>query len=381
MSPKIAVLATTALLVLLGLAPPASGSTCAYSPSFPPTISFTWTQSGDLVTGQTGAFHVPSDPSHKIYFSGGPSCGAATINNTDLIRVTNASVGPLLRTMFNLSVAPAPYFLAPGATDEPGSSDEIEMDLDLRDTRGEGPGTRENLSLGTAFISAPVTVRLGSVGDVGLANMNAAESTGIDGDVSFRGVRDVLFGGGYGDDEVRATGNLGTGGALQGFSVRLSGLSGDDELVGGESGDNLDGDAGNDTLVGGLGNDLITGGPGDDAIYGSAGEDDLLDGGDGSDLILGGSGNDGAGAAGAASEVRRATRGLVGGRAHDVLAGKGGADALWGKAGPDVLRGGRGRDLLIGGESRDRLIGGPGADLCKGGPGRDRFLGCERVIR
>ena len=382
---RIAMLAAAAALVSLASAPRAWGSTCTYSPSFPPTVTFNWTQLGDLVTAQTGVFHSPFDPSGKIYFDASiagpaPSCSPATVNNTDLIRVTNASVGSPLRTQFHVPVTPAGGLLAPGATNEPGDSDEIEIDLDLRDTRGEGAATYDDLLFGSPVLPDPVTLRLGSAGGVGYANINAAESTGIDSDVSFRGVRDVRFDGGGGNDDVRATGGLGTGGPLAGYSVRLSGISGDDELVGGESNDNLYGGDGNDTLVGGLGNDLITGGKGDDVIYGSAGEDDLLDGGDGTDVVYGGSGSDGGGATGAAASARRGViPGLVGGRGHDLLFGKGGADTLRGKGGPDTLRGGKGPDLLIGGDSGDRLIGGPGADTCRGGPGRDRFVGCEVV--
>jgi hypothetical protein len=112
--------------------------------------------------------------------------------------------------MFNLSVVPAATFLAPGATDEPGNSDEIEIDVDLRDTRGEGAATFDDLTLNAGFPTTPVTLRLGTIGGVGYANLNAAEATGIDEDVSFRGIRDILFGGGYGNDDVQATGGLGT---------------------------------------------------------------------------------------------------------------------------------------------------------------------------
>jgi Ca2+-binding RTX toxin-like protein len=375
---RIAMVVATAVPLTLAMVAQASGSTCTYSPAAPPTVDFNWTQSGDYVTGANGPTRFPFDPTGKIYFFQ-TDCGAATVFNTDLIRVTNASVGPPLRTQFNVPVTKVAGFLAPGATDEPGESDEVELELDFRDSRGESPSTYDDLVFNTGFTEA-ATVRIGSSEGVGYANVNAAETTGIDQDVSFQGVRDIRFNGSYGNDDVRASGGLGTGNPLVGYSVRLSGLDGDDNLVGGESNDNIDGEKGNDTLVGGLGNDLITGGPGNDLIYGNAGEDDLLDGGPGSDTIIGGSGNDGGGATGAAASRRHSLPGLVGGPAHDVLAGKRGADTLRGGGGPDTLRGGPGRDLLLGGSGNDRLIGGPGVDVCKGGPGRDRLVGCEIAI-
>ena len=82
--------------------------------------------------------------------------------------------------------------------------------------------------------------------------------------------------------------------------VTISGLGGDDLLVGhagaiilngGAGNDYLDGGAGNDTLNGGSGNDTLDGGTGNDTLDGGSGND-TLDGGTGNDTLTGGGGND-----------------------------------------------------------------------------------------
>jgi hypothetical protein len=108
----------------------------------------------------------------------------------------------------------------------------------------------------------------------------------------------------------------------------------------------------------------------------------------------------GAGASGAAADVRQGTSGpdrIVGTAGADRLAGKGGRDVLIGRGGRDVLIGdsggdrlfgGRGRDTLLGGSNNDRLFGGPGRDVISCGAGRDTVRSgpgdrvasdCERV--
>ncbi len=65
----------------------------------------------------------------------------------------------------------------------------------------------------------------------------------------------------------------------------ISGLGGDDILIGGARGDTLEGGGGNDILQGGAGRDILRGGGGDDILRGGAG-DDILRGGDGADTFV-----------------------------------------------------------------------------------------------
>ncbi|MCD6619972.1 calcium-binding protein [Aeromonas veronii] len=71
----------------------------------------------------------------------------------------------------------------------------------------------------------------------------------------------------------------------------LSGLGGNDLILGGDGNDTLFGDAGDDNLIGDAGNDKLYGDAGNDTLNGGAGND-LLEGGDGNDVLDGGTGND-----------------------------------------------------------------------------------------
>jgi Ca2+-binding RTX toxin-like protein len=122
--------------------------------------------------------------------------------------------------------------------------------------------------------------------------------------------------------------------------------------------DNLSGLAGNDTLLGFGGVDQLSGGAGNDC----------LDGGDLADILQGDAGDDT----------------LLGGNGLDFLfadspTGATGDDAasrnlLRGEAGDDVLLGALGRDTLDGGDGQDVLSGGGGADWLLGGNDADSFL-------
>ena len=114
---------------------------------------------------------------------------------------------------------------------------------------------------------------------------------------------------------------------LQG-NVHMSGLSGDDILIAGNSDVNLSGGVGNDDLSGGDGVNLLSGGFGDDLMRGG-GNTDYLHGGFGNDTLYGDTGN----------------------------------DFVFGEAGDDILHGGDGNDVLSGGEGTDILYGGAGDDV------------------
>ena len=121
--------------------------------------------------------------------------------------------------------------------------------------------------------------------------------------------------------------------------VSLTGLDGDDVLIGGDGADVLSGGLGADILTGNGGNDVITGGDGDDTITGSLGNDQL-DGGAGNDNLFGNAGLDE----------------LFGGVGNDGLFGGDDDDQLFGEDGDDVLIGGGGVDGLFGGNGVDQEI-------------------------
>ena len=120
----------------------------------------------------------------------------------------------------------------------------------------------------------------------------------------------------------------------------LSGLAGNDTLLG---------YGGVDQLSGGAGNDLLDGGELSDGLQGDAGDDTLL-GGNGWDVLW--------------------ADGPTSGSADTTVA----RNLLRGEAGDDVLLGGVGRDTLEGGDGQDVLNGGGGADLLVGGNNADTFL-------
>ncbi|MCX5493761.1 calcium-binding protein [Kaistia dalseonensis] len=216
-----------------------------------------------------------------------------------------------------------------------------------------------------------------------------------------------------GADILRAT-TASTHGAI------ISGLDGNDRIIGSVHADVLDGGAGNDLVYGGGGDDIIYGGDGndtlsgesgDDTLYGGAG-DDILDGGDGADALYGGDGNDTL-RGGPGADL------LVGGNGDDhyyvdeldtvVEEVDGGNDTVWasisysiegtnlenirlqgtgnidatgssaanlltGTSGDNVLRGLDGNDRLYGYDGNDTLSGGAGNDYLVGGNGHDIFL-------
>ncbi len=193
-------------------------------------------------------------------------------------------------------------------------------------------------------------------------------------------------------------------------AVSISGLAGDDMIVGSADADTLLGGDGDDVIVGGSGSDSIDGGAGNDfvsfedaeegvsvivgthhgeatigpdvdTLSGDAGNDSLfggdhadsLDGGVGNDLLEGGTGNDTlSGDAGNDS--------LFGGNHTDSLDGGVGNDLLEGGAANDTLNGGAENDSLFGGDGNDFLEGGVGSDTLHGGAGNDTIVGDQNGV-
>jgi Ca2+-binding RTX toxin-like protein len=122
---------------------------------------------------------------------------------------------------------------------------------------------------------------------------------------------DVVLG--DGDDTYRTFGT--------GYAQSVSGESGNDTLVGGDSADEMSGGENNDLLRGHAGDDRLTGDSGIDSLLGGAGDDELAAG-DQSDLLNGGVGN----------------------------------DALDGGRGDDTMIGGHGDDIMVGGAQDDLYV-------------------------
>ncbi|MBN8196035.1 Ig-like domain-containing protein [Thalassospira povalilytica] len=132
----------------------------------------------------------------------------------------------------------------------------------------------------------------------------------------------------------------------------LSGLAGDDWLLGGE---------GSDWLTGGLGDDRILGGGGNDMLFVDR-DDSLIDGGFGNDVLT-----------------------VADGRGIEINLAEVGVEAAIGNDGAEyfdaselqtatVLDGRAGDDTLIGGALDDLLSGGDGSDTPIGGAGNDQLF-------
>ena len=250
------------------------------------------------------------------------ACGIATRFNTDTIEITLDSPGVQQVTLYGIE-----YDFAPGFTNEPGNSDEIEIYLDLSEEDGFGFLGREGPD-----------VRAGSAPSTGFTrlNLNADESEGVDADVlADASLNRVSLGVGNVDRlsaRLDAGGGAGTGTHYSG-RAGLSGSFGDDVLIGGLRIGRLWGSDGNDRIVGNDSRDRVRAGAGADVIFGAGG--------------------------------------------NDRLVALGQKDEIHGGTGDDVLSGGDGDDHLFGGEGTDSLDGKKGRDVCNGGPGDDDFFSCE----
>ena len=314
----------------------------------------------------------------------GEPCGAATVTTTDTIDFQH---GHLV-----LDLRPGP--LAPGRTDEEGSSDEIEV-------------------VTTGAYEPLVTVRAGDGPDDIVAgrfaiNFNAGEQDGYDADItgSFRWLDSRIEAGG-GADHVSTQGGDGIGIFSQ---IMVDGGPGNDDLVGADGWDRMEGGEGDDRLQGGRWADELDGGPGDDLIVAGPGypRDEyatVLTGGPGADRLVGESASafeiasyrdapgtvvadleagtasdDGYGSADVLDDIDGAYGGdgndrLAGNDAWNVFQGGPGDDTIDTYGGADYVTGGIGDDLLRLGDGDDSGDGTRGDDRLEGGGGDDWLMG------
>ena len=181
------------------------------------------------------------------------------------------------------------------------------------------------------------------------------------GNTGVRGLSDVMFDLGDGNDEFRNNGGRTT-------FVIADGGPGDDRLVGGSGSDRLVGGGGRDQLFGAGGPDELSDGDLNGALLGAGIDGDRLDGGSGGNTLsyrqrTGGVEVDLAVAATGEGDVLAGIRNVIGGRGDDRLAGDDKPNFLDGGPGLDRLEARGGGDDLRNGESTSC---GSGVDLSWG---------------
>lgn len=232
-----------------------------------------------LVTHQPASLSAsmgirPSDGAFLVQ-SGANSapCGSANRANLDTVKVTStnpAGTGSIFRV--------PPGGLAPGFTDEPGNSDEIEMNFDF------SSGGRWYLTPDASVSPTAIDMALGG----NQINFNRSETDGVDADAMVSGAAAVFVYGSDAGDTVAGNGGFGTTGGF-GLPMIVSSGPGPDVLIGGRRADDLSGGLDPDVIFGGKGKDSLKGLGGTDRLFGQAGNDTLL-GGAGKDRLNGGAG-------------------------------------------------------------------------------------------
>lgn len=157
------------------------------------------------------------------------------------------------------------------------------------------------------------------------------------------------------------------------FSI-IHGLSGADELYGGDRVDELYGGIGPDTLHGGDEGDYLYGGDQNDTLFGDR-RDDHLFGGDGRDILEGGRGSDHLDGGDGEDTASYASSGN--GVMVDLAAGRGYMGAAYGDTLVSIenVLGSDHRDYLWGDDNANRLEGAGGDDQLFGYGGEDTFYG------
>jgi Ca2+-binding RTX toxin-like protein len=223
---------------------------------------------------------VPTGGAATLAVSGGAltfatpdaqDCGAATVTNTDSIRVVgNAG------TTESLTLDETGGAFTPGAAVETGTGalSEIEISVQLGDAA-------DGLAI------------LGTSGDdsIAVGTNGVALNGDSDVDVTFSVLpAEMTARGNGGVNTLTGRGGTGAGTVFPGRVIFYAGDNGD-TLRGGDANDDLRGGAGNDTIEGRGGNDNLVGGGGNDSLAGGT-ENDTMVGGAGSDTFAGSDGDD-----------------------------------------------------------------------------------------
>jgi hypothetical protein len=256
-----AVIAATmvASVQLLSVATPAAAAsvTCSYNAN-QHKVTATLTGNGYYTLGRDSMSRI------KV---GNIWCGnAATVYNTDHIYVFAGDGDQAL----SLNVKANGGF-QPGFTDERGSSNEVEISVNL------GGGDNDVVSIVGQGASDHFVAGRSSGGFalLGRVNVNANESTGLDADITLViGVEQLTLFGNGGADTLSGAGGFGTGESYP-ANLYINGVDGADILTGG---------AADDWIIGGAGLDVLKGGPGPDYLNSQDGA--------GGDQVFGGLGND-----------------------------------------------------------------------------------------
>jgi Ca2+-binding RTX toxin-like protein len=204
------------------------------------------------MTGDIGTRVERSVNGHIIV--GGNWCeGKATVTNTDTIVVVGGAGAQTL----NLNIDKGGF--RRGFTNEPGTSDEIEVSVALAGGSTdqvvlEGSAGRDDIALGTL---------ISQFGTFHMINLNAEEGT-TDADVVMSGIEKFAVFGYGGDDRIDGEPRVGKELGNRFFDLGMV-------IFGGTGDDFLRGTQGNDTIYAGTGADFVAGDSGIDYV-------DLLDG-------------------------------------------------------------------------------------------------------
>ena len=287
------------------------------------------------------------------------SGGTPTVDNTNQIELTGSA------GTNTLAIDLSQGYFAPGATGELGNSDEIEITVDLL-------GGSNQMFISFAPANLGTNIRAGTAG----INLNAAEATGKDADLSIVSETTLQIGGQpFAVNKISGAGGAGTGGPYP-EELDIRGYYGNDILIGGSNNDNIDGHVGRDLMAGGGGGDVIDGDRGRDTVTYAGTNGATVD------LSAGSAPDDGTGSEDFLFELEsilgsaRADD-LSGDEGSNKISGGGGRDLITGNDANDRLFGNGGRDRLKGNFGDDKLDGGSRRDLCRGGPGRDTLRSCE----
>ena len=238
-------LATTTVVAVLLLIWTGSPVMAGPGPPAPTTCEYKSSNHRVKVSASSGASISRSANGH-IKVNGAWCDRKATVNNTDLIVVLSGAGTQFV--IINLDNGG----FKPGFTDEPGTSDEIEISVSLG-------GDSNSLDIYGSDTTADniIVGKSSGFAVMGKMNLNADETTGVDADLTLIiGIEERIVLGRGGADVVSGGGGAGTGDAAD-FLLKLGGGNGGDTLTGGTVGDSIIGGDGSDVLKGAGGPDFI----------------------------------------------------------------------------------------------------------------------------